>query len=84
MLHLSVRFNWTFKSLEIDSDVTVVNSMVNSEWQTETRLEGPDNPFPFVVDQQFQLKITASGLNQLDVSQDSTQLSDSLPIQRMN
>ena len=72
MLQLSVRLNW----VGVESQVTVLNSMVNSVWQTETRLEGPDNPFPFVEGQQFQLKITASGLNQLDVSQDSTQLSD--------
>ena len=76
VLFLSVRFNWTTNWLRTYSEVTVLNSMVNSVWQTETHLMGPENPFPFVVDQQFQLKITASGLNQLDVSQDSTQLSN--------
>ena len=72
VFHLSMRFNWNGYEFQ----VTVLNSMVNSVWQTETHLMGPENPFPFVVDQQFQLKITASGLNQLDVSQDSTQLSN--------
>ena len=62
VLHLSVPF---FGSLV---PLTVVSYKINSIWQNATVLQAPDNPFPFVEGQQFQLKITASGLNQLDVS----------------
>ena len=50
----------------------LVDTKINSYYQGPRVLQAPDNPVPFVVGQQFQLKITAVGLNLLNVSQDQS------------
>ena len=70
LLHIGVRIN------HYGTLYTLVTYKINDVFQAGTELRAPDNPFPFAMGQQFQLKITASGSNKLDVSQDSTQLTN--------